>query len=190
MSEATPLWKPAEPHNPEDVKLVVISECAATDPSDNYGASKTSLFDQTTLAAFAAVGLHVENLTQLHQMGVHFTTVLRHPKPAGRISAAQIAEAVPQLEGELRSFSDAKAYFLAGDVAIAAINNIARKEYGKRAIPAGSTYRIRGGEFFLGQVRLFPSYLQAGPAWFIEASKREMIAEDLATAIKTAQLSG
>jgi hypothetical protein len=32
-------------------------------------------------------------------------------------------------------------------------------------------------------MRAFPSYLQAGPSFFIERSKRKMIAEDLATAL-------
>jgi hypothetical protein len=32
-------------------------------------------------------------------------------------------------------------------------------------------------------IRVFPSYLQAGPSYFIEASKRQMIAEDIAAAL-------
>jgi hypothetical protein len=31
---------------------------------------------------------------------------------------------------------------------------------------------------------VFPSYLQAGPSFFIEKSKRRMIAEDIANALR------
>jgi len=48
----------------------------------------------------------------------------------------------------------------------------------------GSTYKIRGQEYTWRHRRLFPSYLQAGPSFFIEKSKRKMIAEDIASAMK------
>jgi len=51
-------------------------------------------------------------------------------------------------------------------------------------IPARSTYKIRKGEYIYGDRRVFPSYLQAGPAFFIEQSKRRMIAEDIRNAMK------
>jgi hypothetical protein len=71
-----------------------------------------------------------------------------------------------------------------GDVAIRAANYIAQRAGEGRAIPAGSTYRIRGGEFYFRGARAFPSYLQAGPSFFIEKSKRRMIAEDIAAALQ------
>jgi len=52
-----------------------------------------------------------------------------------------------------------------------------------RVIPDGSTYRIRGGKYYFRGIRVFPSYLQAGPSFFIEKSKRKMIAEDIAEAL-------
>jgi len=73
---------------------------------------------------------------------------------------------------------------LMGDVAINAVNHIAKRAGGKRVIPAGSTYKIRGSEYTFKGLRVFPSYLQAGPSFFIEKSKRRMIAEDIAAAIK------
>ena len=51
-------------------------------------------------------------------------------------------------------------------------------------IPAGSTYKNRGPEYTFRGVRAFPSYLQAGPSFFIEKSKRRMIAEDIAAALR------
>ena len=70
-----------------------------------------------------------------------------------------------------------------GDVAIKAINYIATRTQEKRAVPAGSTYKIRGGEFYFHDIRVFPSYLQVGPSFGIEKSKQRMIAEDIAEAL-------
>ncbi len=72
-----------------------------------------------------------------------------------------------------------------GDVAIRSINYIAKRAGQPRAIPAGSTYKIRGGEFMFRGAPAFPSYLQAGPSFFIEKSKRQMIAEDIAAALRS-----
>lgn len=172
--------------DPERVRVVLISECAPARPEDGYDGSPTSSFNESTLAAFAAAGLRANSVEELRALGIHLTTALRHPKPEGRISSATIAASVPALAEELAQFTRARAYLLMGDVAIAAINRIARASTGARAIPAGSTYKIRAGEYALAGVRLFPSYLQAGPAWFIEASKRAMIAEDIAAALALA----
>jgi hypothetical protein len=75
-----------------------------------------------------------------------------------------------------------------GDVAIAAANAIARRRGEGRVIPAGATYKLRSGEFYWRGARAFPSYLQAGPSFFIEKSKRRMIAEDIAAALVAAEL--
>ena len=69
------------------------------------------------------------------------------------------------------------------DVAIKALNYIARRAGEARVIPSGSTYKIRGQEYTFRGRRVFPSYLQAGPSFFIEKSKREMIAEDISEAL-------
>ena len=70
-----------------------------------------------------------------------------------------------------------------GDVAIRAVNHIAKRAGEGRVIPAGSTYKIRCREYAFQGKRAFPSYLQAGPSFFIEKSKRRMIAEDIAAAL-------
>ncbi|WP_066586369.1 hypothetical protein [Cellulomonas timonensis] len=178
-------WAPAMT-DAAAVRLVLISECAAPDPHDDYDGSRGSLFDTTTLEAFAAAGLPVRTAADLTALGIHRTVAVRHPKTASGISAATVREHAGVLANELARMPAARAYLLMGDVAIAAVNHIARERTGKRAVPAGSTYRIRGGAYELGGVRLFPSYLQAGPAWRIEASKRQMIAEDIAAALVVA----
>ncbi len=80
-----------------------------------------------------------------------------------------------------------KAFLLMGDVAIKAVNEIARRAGQSRVVPPGSTYRIRGPEYRFRGARAFPSYLQAGPSFFIEKSKRRMIAEDIKSALAVAR---
>ena len=72
---------------------------------------------------------------------------------------------------------------LMGDVAIGAFNAIARRRTGKRLIPSGPTYKVRGGEYWFEGKRVFPCYLQTGKSYLIERSKREMIAADLKAAL-------
>ena len=48
---------------------------------------------------------------------------------------------------------------------------------------AGSTYKLRSGAYFFRGARAFPSYLQAGPGFYIEKSKRSMIADDIRSAM-------
>lgn len=179
-------WHPSVPADLDAVRIVLISECAAADPEDDYGASDHSLFDATTLEAFAGAGLVATSVKELAARGIHLTVAVRHPKTGSGISAATVRAHAPVLAGELAQFPAAAVYLLMGDVAIGAVNHIARSRTGRRAVPAGSTYRIRGGEHTLDGIRLLPSYLQAGPAWRIEASKRQMVTEDIATALAIA----
>jgi hypothetical protein len=72
---------------------------------------------------------------------------------------------------------------LMGDVAIKAINCIARRVGEARVIPAVPTYKLRNQKFNFQGKRVLPSYLQAGPSFFIEKSKRKMIAEDISAAL-------
>jgi uracil-DNA glycosylase len=92
------------------------------------------------------------------------------------------------LEQELALFPNVKAYLLMGDVAIKAFNLVAKRAGEGRVVPAGSTYKIRGQEFYFQGRRVFPSYLQAGPSFFIEKSKRKMIGEDLAIGLRFAAI--
>ena len=181
-------WVPLMPRRPEQVRVALVSECAAADDADNYGASDHALFDITTLEAFAAAGLPCSSVSELRDRGIYLTVAIRHPKTAVAIRAATVKQFAPTLAEELAQLPNVCVYLLMGDVAIAAINHIARARTGRRVIPAGSIYRIRGGPYTLDGIRVLPSYLQAGPAWYIEATKREMIAEDISTALHIAGL--
>ncbi len=177
---------PAIDLQPERVSIVLISEAAPANPEDYYYASGNPLFQQTTLLAFQDAGAQVSSIQELLNLGVYLTTAVKCGKTAYGIQTGTVKECSLILEQELKLFPNVQVFLLMGDVAIKAVNEIARRSGQGRAIPAGSTYKIRGGEFYFQGKRALPSYLQAGPSFFIEKSKRKMIAEDIATALKLA----
>lgn len=168
---------------PEDIWIVLISEAAPPDAADGYYAGGDSLFEQTTVQAFKDAGAEVESIGDVLHLGVYLTTAVKCGKTGYGISTATVKECSLLLERELSIFSNARAYLLMGDVAIRSINYISTRAGGARAIPPGSTYRIRGAEYRFRGGRAFPSYLQAGPSFFIEKTKRAMIAQDIAAAL-------
>lgn len=168
------------------VRIVLVSECAPADPADGYDAPGEPLFARTTLQAFREGGLDVATMGELRRAGVWCTEAVRCPKAGSSVSASTIGRCSVLLEQELARFPNVAALLLMGDVAIKAVNAIARRAGEPRPVPAGATYRIRGGDFRFRGMRVFPSYLQAGPAYFIEASKRRMIAEDIRAALAVA----
>jgi uracil-DNA glycosylase len=168
---------------PEKISIVMISEAAPASPDDYYYAGGDSLFQQTTVQAFNDAGADVSSIQDILDMGVYLTTAVKCGKTGYGIQTGTIKECSLILEKELALFPNIKVFMLMGDVAIKAVNDIARRFGEKRVIPAGSTYKIRGQEYFFQGRRAFPSYLQAGPSFFIEKSKRRMIAEDIAAAL-------
>ncbi len=168
---------------PDRVSVVLISEASPEDPGDSYYAPGNPLFGQTTILAFQDAGAAVSSVNDILGLGVYLTTAVKCAKTAYGIATATVRECSRLLEGELALFPNVQAYLLMGDIAIKALNAIATRAKEPRVIPAGSTYRIRGQAFTFRGARAFPSYLQAGPSFFIEKTKRRMIAEDIAQAL-------
>ena len=169
---------------PEKISIVLISEAAPANPADYYYAPGDALFKQTTVQAFNDAGAHLSSIQEILDLGVYLTTAVKCGKTGYGIQTSTVKECSLILEKELALFPNVKVYLLMGDVAIKAVNAIAQRAGEPRVIPAGSTYKIRGPEFTFRGARAFPSYLQAGPSFFIEKSKRKMIAQDLAAALK------
>ncbi len=169
---------------PEKVSLLIVSEAAPENPDDYYYAPGDPLFQQTTVQAFNDAGVKVSSVREILDRGVYLTTAVKCGKTGYGIQADTIRQCSGLLEKELLLFPNTRALMLMGDVAIKAVNYIAQRAGQKRVIPAGSTYKIRGREYFFRGMRVFPSYLQAGPSFFIEKSKRRMIAEDIAAAVR------
>jgi uracil-DNA glycosylase len=165
------------------VSIILISEAAPENPGDYYYAQGQPSFQQTTLLAFKDAGAQVETFQDILDLGVYLTSAVKCAKTGYGIKTSTIEECSRILERELAQFINARAYLLMGDVAIKAVNFISRRAGLGRAIPAGSTYKIRGEEYFFQGKRLFPSYLQVGPSFNLEKSKRRMIAEDIARAL-------
>jgi uracil-DNA glycosylase len=169
---------------PAAISIVLISEAAPARPEDNYYAAGDPLFAHTTVQAFRDAGARVSSIQDILDMGVYLTTAVKCGKTGYGIATETVRECSRLLERELELFSKVRAYLLMGDVAIKAINTLAMRAGERRVIPAGATYKLRGGQYFFRQARAFPSYLQAGPSFFIEKSKRTMIAEDIAAALR------
>jgi uracil-DNA glycosylase len=168
--------------DPQKISIVLISEAAPADPRDGYYAPGDALFARTTLQAFNDAGAGISSIQEILDLGVYLTTAVKCAKTAYAIRTDTVRQCATLLAEELALFPNVKAFLLMGDVAIRALNTVAQRAGEKRVIPAGSTYKIRGEPYFFRGRRAFPSYLQAGPSFFIEKSKRRMIAEDIGAA--------
>jgi uracil-DNA glycosylase len=164
---------PAGPANPDEVTVIMVAEAPPPDPADWL----------TTAEAFRDAGEQVETLDDVLGLGVYLTTALKCGKTGYAVSRESIDACSRLLEEELGLFPLAPVLMLMGDTAIKAVNAIARRNREPRPVPAGATYRIRGGDYRFRGMRVFPSYLHVGPAFRIERSKRRMIAEDIAAAL-------
>jgi uracil-DNA glycosylase len=168
----------------DSISAVMISEAAPENPDDYFYAKGDPLFQKTTVLAFNDAGAKVLSTKDIVERGVYLTTAVKCAKTGYGIETSTVKQCSLLLERELALFPKVKALLLMGDVAIKALNAIAQRAGEKRVIPAGSTYKLRGQKYFFRGMRVFPSYLQAGPSFFIEKGKRRMIAEDIAAALK------
>ncbi len=161
--------------DPAKVRILLISEAAPQNPADHYYAGPEALFAQTTLLAFQEAGAKVESIQDILDLGVYLTTAVKCGKTGYGITTETIQHCSHLLEKEIALFPNVKVFLLMGDVAIKAVNMIAKRNGEPRVIPAGATYKIRGGEFSFMGARVLPSYVQAGPAFFVEKVKRKTI---------------
>jgi uracil-DNA glycosylase len=170
--------------DPQQVSMLMISESAPQDSRDYYYAGGEAAYENTTLQAFKDAGIDLDAFDQLADMDIYLTSAVKCSKTGYGIRAGTIQECSLILEKEIGLFPNIKVIMLMGDVAINAINFIARRAGLGRVIPADATYKIRSGEYYFRDIRLFPSYMQVGPSFGIEKSKRKMIAEDIQNALE------
>jgi uracil-DNA glycosylase len=169
---------------PDKIRTLMISEAPPENSRDYFYAAENPFYLQTTLQAFNDAGFKVTSIKDVLSLGVYITTTIKCGKTAYAISPKTIDNcSIRILEKEINLFPKAKSILLMGNTAIRAMNYIAKRNTGKPIIPSGSTYKIRNGEYFYRQFRIFPSYLQTGKSYLIEKSKRKMIAEDIKTAL-------
>ena len=169
--------------DPAKVSILLISEAAPENPADAYYAGPQALFARTTLLAFQDAGAQVQSMQDILDLGVYLTTAVKCGKTGYGIATDTVQHCSYLLEKEIALFPNVRVYLLMGDVAIKAVNSIAKRNGEPRVIPAGSTYKIRAGEFTFRAARALPSYVQAGPAFFVEKVKRKTIADDVGKAL-------
>jgi uracil-DNA glycosylase len=169
---------------PASIKILMITEAPPNDQADYFYASGNPFYLQTTLQAFKDAGTEANSMQDIIDLGVYITTAIKCGKTQYAMSPATMKNCTKLLEQEIALFPNVKAFILGGDVAIKMMNNIWKKLTGKKVIPAGSTYKIRGQAYYAGDKRVFPSYTPAGKNFLIEKSKRRMVAEDIRDALK------
>ncbi|MBT3362204.1 MAG: uracil-DNA glycosylase [Chloroflexi bacterium] len=168
----------------------MIAEAAPVSPNDYFYAPGNPLFAQTSVLAFNDAGAKVRSMNDILDMGVYLTTAVKCGKTGYGIKAKSIEICSHILEKELALFPNVKVIMLMGDAAIRSANYISKRLGEGRAIPAGPTYKTRCGKHFFRGMRAFPSYTHAGPSFFIEKSKRKMIAQDIGDALSIVAQSG
>ncbi len=170
--------------NAENTRILMITEAPPNEKSDYFYADGNPFYLQTTLQAFNDAGASVSSMQDILNLGVYITTAIKCGKTQYAISNNTMQNCSKLLEQELALFPNIAVFMLMGDVAIKMMNDIWKKRTGKKVIPAGSTYKIRGQAYYFEDKRVFPSYTPAGKNFLIEKSKRRMVAEDIREALK------
>jgi uracil-DNA glycosylase len=170
--------------NPKKIRIIMICEALPENEQDYFYSSGNSLYVTNTVEAFKSAGIEVKDIDDIIGKGVYLTVAVKAPRSGLTVPAEVIQKHSYALEEELKQFPNIKAILLMGDAAIKALNFISQRATKTKTIPSGSTYKIRKGEFYFKNIRVFPSYLQTGKNFLIEKSKRTMVAEDIRNAFK------
>jgi uracil-DNA glycosylase len=169
------------------INVIMITEAPPNAKADYFYTPGNPFYLQTTLQAFKDAGVDVSSMQDILNLGVYITTAIKCGKTQYAISPVTMKNCTRLLEQEVALFPNVKVFLLGGDVAIKMMNGIWKQTTGKRVIPAGSTYKIRGQAYYYGDVRAIPSYTPAGKNFLIEKSKRRMVAEDIKEALRLTQ---
>ena len=170
--------------DPEKIKIFMISEAPPNDSKDYFYTKGNPFYMETTIQAFHDAGIKVSSIEDIIERDVYITTAVKCGKTGYSLAADTVKNCSFILEKELSYFSGLQCYLLMGDVAIKSFNYIAQRQTGAKAIPAGSTYKIRKNKFDFKNKRVFPSYVMTGENYLIEKSKRAMIADDIKNAFQ------
>lgn len=164
----------------ESIKTIMINEVVPHDPGDDfYGDNNPPDYLTTTLPLFAKAGFEAASVGDITKAGIYITNAVKTPKSDTTISKEMIEISNPLLEYEIGLFPNLMVIMLMGDVAKKALNMITKRKTGKNIVPSISTYKLRTGEIYYENIRVFPSYIMTGGNILIEKSKVEMAAEDI-----------
>ena len=168
----------------DKIRIVMITEAPPNEKADYFYAGRNPFYLQTTIQAFKDAGANVSSMQDIIDLGVYITTAIKCGKTQYAISPATMKNCSALLAQEIALFPNIRVFMLMGDVAIKMMNDVWKKQAGKKVIPAGSTYKIRGQKYYFEDKRVLPSYTPAGKNFLIEKSKRRMVAEDIREALK------
>ncbi len=168
----------------ERIRVLMITEAPPNEKADYFYSAGNPFYLQTIAQAFRDAGSDVSTMQDILDLGVYITTAIKCGKTQYAISPETMKSCSKLLEQEVALFPATRVFMLMGDVAIKMMNDAWKRQTGKRVIPAGSTYKIRGQAYYEGNRRVFPSYTPAGKNFLIEKSKRRMVAEDIKEALR------
>jgi hypothetical protein len=179
----------AQPELPTDrhrIRVVVVSEAPGPDPITPSASYAHPAVRDELLAAFRNAGYAVQSLDDIDKLGVYCTTAVKCPKIGYGLKPETITNCSTLLQAELDSFPNLKSIVLMGNTAIKAINAIAVKRLGRPAIPSGSAYKVKGHDYDLDGITLFPSYTASGHDPSVDRDREAVIAVDLRNALEVA----
>lgn len=171
--------------DPAKITVLMVTEAPPVDLADYFYAKGDPSYLQTVRQAFIDAGENVSSMQDIIDLGVYITTAVKCGKTGYAVAPDTMKNCSRLLEAEIALFPDVKVFMLMGDVAIKMMNDYWKRETGRRVIPAGSTYKIRGQAYYAGDTRVFPSYTPAGKNFLIEKSKRRVVADDIREVMKT-----
>lgn len=162
------------------IKAIMINEVVPSNPEDDfYGKNKPPFYLTTTLPLFSKAGFSMTSIEDVTKAGIYITNAVKIPKKNTTIEKDVLEQCIPILEYEISLFPNVSVIMLMGDVAKKAFNHIAKSKTKKNVIPTGATYKLRTGEFYYENIRVFPSYIMTGGNILIEKSKVAMASEDI-----------
>ena len=158
----------------------MINEVPPQNPDDYFYSNVPNPdYMKTTLGLFKEAGVDVKSMQDILDLDIYITTAVKTPKTSYAAETDLIKEHLPILKAELDMLPKLQVITLNGDVTKKTVNMIAKARTKKNVILTGSTYKIRGSEFYWGNIRAFPSYIMTGGNTLIEKSKCQMISDDI-----------
>ncbi len=178
--------QPVLPARLDHIRVMMISAAPPADRTKSGRPDLDPLICHETLDAFVAAGYDVATVADIRNLGVYVTTAVKCPKLGFGLKPETIANCSRMLESEIAMFPNLRSILLMGNTAIKAINEIAVRLQGDLVIPNGSSYKVKGHEYHLGDISLFPSYPETGRNLSVEGDRHEIIAVDIRNAIEVA----
>ncbi len=180
---------PDLPARRDHIRVVMILGAPPSDRTNPLDGPERSPARFHAFQSFRDAGYDVTSMDDIRNLGVYVTPAVKCPKLGYGLKPETITSCSFLLDAELEMFPNLRSILLMGDTAIRAINEVAGRRYGYPVIPTGSAHKVKGHEYRLGDISLFPSYPQTGRDVSVESDHQEVIAVDIRNAITIADSS-